>query len=271
MIGEVINVIRTAALLLVFVGVNAYAAAAQVPQTAPAPPPAGEPKPAATVIEPRAQSPVVPPPAVQESVASPAPVAALPPLAGAELRRRREAIDALEGMLPTKVKSGAKDTMREIEAVTPGLNLLTTSAPRARGFHLEGYGVFFYVEIPGVRPSVASLVEQMQRERERGGSSGSASRAAAAGSPVPLDPNALYTDAVKRQLIDALLDWSQPLDLRPSEWLTIAARDGDEPIPNVIYESITMVLRVRGSDLAEFRAGRISRADMLKRVEVRGF
>ena len=139
MIGEVINVIRTAALLLVFVGVTACAAAAQVPQTAPAPPPAGEPKPpAATVIEPRAQSPVAPPPAVQESVAAPAPVAALPPLAGAELRRRREAIDALEGMLPTKVKSGAKDTMREIEAVTPGLNLLTTSAPRARGFHLEG-------------------------------------------------------------------------------------------------------------------------------------
>jgi len=264
-------VIRTAASLLVFVTVSACAAAAQVPQTQPAPPPApvADPKPAAApAIEPAAQSPVVTPPAAPESVTVPAPVVALPPLAGAELRRRREAIDALEGMLPTKVKSGAKDTMREIEAVTPGLNLLTTSAPRARGFHLEGYGVFFYVEIPGVRPSVASLVEQMQRERERGAS---ASRAAAGNAVVPLDPNALYTDAVKRQLIDALLDWSQPLDLRPSEWLTIAARDGDEPIPNVIYESITMVLRVRGSDLAEFRAGRISRADMLKRVEVRGF
>jgi len=227
-----------------------------------------DPKPAAAPVEPAAQSPVVTPPAAPESVIAPAPVSALPPLAGAELRRRREAIDALEGMLPTKVKSGAKDTMREIEAVTPGLNLLTTSAPRARGFHLEGYGVFFYVEIPGVRPSVASLVEQMQRERERGAS---ASRASAGSGAVPLDPNALYTDAVKRQLIDALLDWSQPLDLRPTEWLTIAARDGDEPIPNVIYESITMVLRVRGSDLADFRAGRISRADMLKRVEVRGF
>ena len=74
-----------------------------------------------------------------------------------------------------------------------------------------------------------------------------------------------------RQLIDALLDWSGGLDLRPSEWLTIAARDGDEPIPNVIYESITMVIRVRGGDLADFRAGRISRPEMLKRVEVRGF
>ena len=32
-----------------------------------------------------------------------------------------------------------------------------------------------------------------------------------------------------------------------------------------------MVLRVRGGDLVEFRAGRISREEMLKRVEVRGF
>jgi len=176
----------------------------------------------------------------------------------------------MEGMLPTKVRSGAKETMREIEAVQPGLNLLTTSAPRARGFHLEGYGVFFYVEIPGVRPSVASIVEQLQRERDRGDRGAAASRAAANG-PVAFDPNAMYTEAVKRQLIDALLDYSQPLELRANEWLTIAARDGDEPIPNVIYESITMVLRVRGADLAEFRAGRITREEMLKRVEVRGF
>ena len=68
-----------------------------------------------------------------------------------------------------------------------------------------------------------------------------------------------------------MLDYSQPLDLRPNEWLTVAARDGDEPIPNAIYESITMVVRARGSDLADFRAGRLTREEMLKRVEVRGF
>ena len=88
---------------------------------------------------------------------------------------------------------------------------------------------------------------------------------------MPFDPNASYTDAVKRQLIDAMLDYSSPLELRPNEWLTIAARDGDPPIPTVIYESITMVVRARGADLAEFRAGRLSREEMLKRVEVRGF
>ncbi|MEO6235350.1 MAG: hypothetical protein ABIQ52_00010 [Vicinamibacterales bacterium] len=250
-------------------GVGACVASAQPPQTAPpAPPPATEPKPAPSPVPapPAGQMPLV---STSETPAAVVP-ALLAPLAGADLKRRREAIDAMEGMLPTRVRSGAKDTMDQMQAVQPGMNLFTTSAPRARGFHLEGYGVFFYVEIPGVRPSVASIVEQLQRERERN-ERGSASRAAAGSGPVSFDPNAVYTEAVKRQLIDALLDWSGGLDLRPSEWLTIAARDGDEPIPNVIYESITMVIRVRGADLADFRAGRISRPEMLKRVEVRGF
>lgn len=243
---------------------GSHAAGAQEPPVVP--PPVQAPKP---------QVPTEAPPSPEMLVARPpvAPsVGGVPaPLSGGEWRRRRDAIDAMEGMLPTKVRSGAKETMREIESVQPGLNLLTTSAPRARGFHLEGYGVFFYVEIPGVRPSVASIVEQLARERDRTDRGAAASRANASGGPVSFDPNAMYTEAVKRQLIDALLDYSQPLELRANEWLTIAARDGDEPIPNVIYESITMVLRVRGGDLVEFRAGRISRDEMLKRVEVRGF
>ena len=69
----------------------------------------------------------------------------------------------MEGVLPSKVRAAGKDTMREMEAVQQGaVNLLTNSSPRARGFHLEGYGVFFYVEIPGVRASAASAFEQIQ-------------------------------------------------------------------------------------------------------------
>lgn len=252
---------RKAGLLFAIVVAAAGVASAQETQPPQNPPPTQQNPP------PTAQpTPIAAPPAIAPAADMPA------PLSAAELRRRRNAIDAMEGALPTAVRNGAKETMREIEAVSPGMNFITNSAPRARGFHLEGYGVFFYVEIPGVRPSVASLVNQLERERERNRlpDRGSASRAAAE-TPAVFDPNASYTEAVKRQLIDAMLDWSTPLDLRPYEWLTIAARDGDEPIPTVIYESITMIVRARGSDLADFRAGRITRDEMLKRVEVRGF
>ena len=246
--------IRKAGLLFAFVVAAAGVASAQETQPPQNPPPATQ-------------------PVVAPSTPPPAPVAAVPtPLSLPELQRRRDAIDAMEGSLPKKVHAAARETMREMEAVQQAaVNLFTNSAPRARGFHLEGYGVFFYVEIPGVRASVASAFEQLQRSKERVDRAAGASRAAETGVPLPFDANAAYTESVKRQLIDAMLDYSQPLDLRPYEWLTIAARDGDEPIPNVIYESITMVVRARASDLADFRAGRITRDEMLKRVEVRGF
>ena len=249
------NVSRQAGFFLVLVLGATGVVSAQQAQNPPPPP------------TPPAQVPVVAPPPAPANDATVVPIA----LSVAELRSRREAIDAMEGMLPTKVKAAAKDTMREMEAVQQAaVNLFTNSSPRARGFHLEGYGVFFYVEIPGVRASVASAFEQIQRSRQPL-DRGTASRAAESTTPIPFDANAAYTDAVKRQLIDAMLTYSQPLDLRSNEWLTIAARDADEPIPNVIYESITMVVRARGSDLADFRAGRLTREEMLKRVEIRGF
>jgi len=257
------NVSRKAGIFLVLVLGVANVASAQEAQNPPPPPPVQTP----------VKAPTTPPPATTSTPSADAALIPIP-LSISELRRRREAIDAMEGMLPTKVKAAAKDTMREMEAVQQAaVNLFTNSSPRARGFHLEGYGVFFYVEIPGVRASVASAFEQLQKSRlpldrvDRG----TASRAAENATPLAFDANASYTDAVKRQLVDAMLDYSQPLDLRPDEWLTIAARDGDEPIPNVIYESITMVVRARGSDLADFRAGRLTREQMLKRVELRGF
>ncbi len=94
---------------------------------------------------------------------------------------------------------------------------------------------------------------------------------AAAPSPAVLrDPNALYTETVKNALIDAMLDYSGPMGIQPDEWLTIAARDAEGPLsPGEPYDAVTIVLRIKGSDLAAFRADRITRDEARKRVEVR--
>ena len=68
-----------------------------------------------------------------------------------------------------------------------------------------------------------------------------------------------------------MLTYSIGLDLKGDEWLTIVARDGDEPSTGAVYESITVVIRVRGNDLADFHAKRLSRDEVIKRVRVRGF
>lgn len=81
-----------------------------------------------------------------------------------------------------------------------------------------------------------------------------------------------YTESVKHALIDAMLDFSGPMAIGADEWLTVAARDAYGPIAaGEIYDAMTVVLRVKGSDLAAFRADRLTREEARKRVEVREF
>ena len=46
---------------------------------------------------------------------------------------------------------------------------------------------------------------------------------------VPDDPGAAYTDAVRDALLDAMLSYSQQLAIGAEEWLTVAARDAQQP------------------------------------------
>jgi len=86
------------------------------------------------------------------------------------------------------------------------------------------------------------------------------------------DPGAAYTAEVKDALIDAMLDYSGRVGIAPGEWLTIAARDSHGPsFPGEPYDAMTIVLRLKGSDLADFRAERITREEARKRVEVLEF
>jgi hypothetical protein len=89
------------------------------------------------------------------------------------------------------------------------------------------------------------------------------------------DPNRAYTESVQAALIDAMIDYSAPMRLAESDWLTVAARDNeprDTFAPQDPYEEVvTILLRIKGSDLAAYRAGKIDREEAKRRVEVREF
>ena len=88
------------------------------------------------------------------------------------------------------------------------------------------------------------------------------------------DPSEAYTQEVKAALIDAMVENSGPLTIAPDEWLTIAARDNvqiDRFTPGDPSEVSTIVLRIKGSDLAAYRAGRITLDEVRARVDVREF
>jgi hypothetical protein len=83
-----------------------------------------------------------------------------------------------------------------------------------------------------------------------------------------------YTREVKAALIDAMIEHSGPLGLVPEEWLTVAARDNvprDPLIPGDATDFSTIIFRVKGSDLAAFRAGRVTLEEARQKVEVREY
>ena len=88
-----------------------------------------------------------------------------PPGRRAQQLQARFQIGAMEGVLERAVQMGAQKLRMQVQAVAPDL-LFITGAPRARGFWLDGYGVFFDVDVPAIRRSLAwsfRMLEQADR------------------------------------------------------------------------------------------------------------
>jgi hypothetical protein len=259
-----------------------------------------------------------------------------------EQMRARFQIAAMEGVLETAVQLGARRLRQQVQAVSPDM-LFIAGAARAKGFWLEGYGVFFDVDVPAMRRSVAwqfraldrgerSAAAAMQSIRHRltsvsdpqarrdiedalrrlersvgpvqlppgvmppdsppagarvsstetvapgvveGASAGESEvRSPELATPAVLDdPGRAYTSEVQTALIDAMLDFGPPIPVSDGEWLTIAARDNDDSRlgGGDPYDVSTILLRIRGSDLAAYRAKQITREDAVKRVEIREY
>jgi len=93
---------------------------------------------------------------------------ALPVVASAQLRppdeqRRSDQIQLMEGVLSKAVRLGAAEVNRRMQSIDPTLTVITGQA-RARGFVLEGYGIFFDVEVPTMSASAAWSMMTVQRD-----------------------------------------------------------------------------------------------------------
>lgn len=242
-----------------------------------------------------------------------------------DVQRRRDQIQLMEGVLSRAVRLGAEQVNRRMQQLDPTMTVITGQA-RARGFVLEGYGVFFDVEVPTMSASAVWSMITVQRDVQVANSLDSLRRALEAMpdgpkvqeaeqalqrvarqvGPIPQpqaqtqapglssvgvtqastivpavptepqepmdDPDRQYTDAVKASLIDAMLDHSLSMDLAPDEWLTVAARQSEGPLgSNQLFDVSTIVLRVKGSDLAVYAADRTKRDEVRERVDVRVF
>jgi hypothetical protein len=90
--------------------------------------------------------------------------------------------------------------------------------------------------------------------------------------PILDDPEEAYRVEVINALMNAMLDYSRGLNLGADEWLTVGARRDDSPrVGWGDSDARTIQIRVRGSDLAAFLGGQLSRDEARRRIEVRLF
>lgn len=239
-----------------------------------------------------------------------------------QVREARYQIGQMERLLEGAVEHGATAMRDRLQAVMPADMLLTDNA-RARGFRLDGYGVFFDVEVPDLGGSLAwslrtldqndlGLDAALQTLRQAAGNdvnlqqalkrvelqmspmgasmpaqpggatavqaSGSAPAPAApagravANDPVLANPDEAYRTEIREALIDAMLEHSRGLNIAADERLTVAARRSDDrPRLGIDTDARTVVLSMRGADLAAFLGGQLSPQEARGRVEVRVF
>ena len=238
--------------------------------------------------------------------------------------KARQRISMMEGVLERAVSNGADNMVRQMKAVMGDAPMLT-GMPEVRGFRLDGYGVFFDVEVPALRLPVtwplrymfrdtretmgivnelrAMMVESEPRQRDRlaqvvrqleqqaqspqalrstgriGAASAPAVQVGGVGGQAQTpdagtydNPEEHYTREIKAALVDAMIENSGPIAIGPEEWLTIAARDNvprDPLIPTDTADTRTVLFRLKGSDLAAYRAGRATLEETQKKVETR--
>lgn len=89
-------------------------------------------------------------------------VSAQVPVAGKAAQvKARQRVFMMEGVLERAVQLGVDNLRRRVRAVMPDDALLQGGVAQVRGFPLEGYGVFFDIEVPALRQSLAWSMRTM--------------------------------------------------------------------------------------------------------------
>lgn len=86
-----------------------------------------------------------------------------PPQNDADPIKARQRISMMEGVLERAVSNGAESMLRQVKTVMSDLPMMT-GLPEARGFRLDGYGVFFDVEVPALRLPVTWPLRMLYRD-----------------------------------------------------------------------------------------------------------
>ncbi len=199
--------------------------------------------------------------AAEQTPARPAPATA------AQIQARQQ-ISSFEAALENAVRSGAQMLDQRLQASSAANMVMLAGLARARGFRLEDYGVLFDVEFPSMRRSMVWSMQELERA-----STGKPRQAGETTSSV--QPREIYQAEITEALITAILDFPGAVGVGAAEWLTVAARESVVDrrfVPGDPADTaITVILRVKGSDLSALRDRTLTREEARKRVEIKQY
>ena len=175
----------------------------------------------------------------------------------------RQQMASFEGALENAVRQGTQLFDQRLQTVTAANWVMLAGLTRARGFRLDDYGVVFDVEFPSMRRSMVWSFQELQRA-----SSGQANQET-------IQPREIYQTEITNALVNAIVDYTGSIVAGPGEWLTVAARESvvdRRLVPRDPSDAaITVILRIKGSDLQAARDGSLSREEARKKVDVKSY
>ncbi len=228
----------------------------------------------------------------------------------AEPSQLRYQLRVVERVFEEAVEHSARNFASSMEESTPGAARFMGNTG-AHGFRLDGYGLFFDVQIPVLRTSLSWVFRHLNRRRDGLGptlqslrehvrSLGNVdvqdsleealrrfeslvgyppplppqrSEAPTMPSPPDVDPGEMYAVAIRDALANAILDYTGLLPLAANEWLTVATTSSGNRADSLTDESraLGLMLRVRGNVLIALRQGEMARSEALSRIEYSEF
>ena len=207
----------------------------------------------------------------------------------------KEQVNRFEEMLRLAIKEAGTQLARQAEAMQPAtqtkVQISFSTAPVVSGVVIPNVGPVFDVQIPAILSSNLAILKmwsefpktyQGGQQITQGGQqvSTTSDRVAATRMPnpdpmgpavAPFDPVRVYTTTARDKLIEALLDWSNMLPLKPGEQVTIVAKDmlDVQPAQPTDLSSRAfrqLILSIKSEDLLAFRQGKITRDEAKQKI-----
>ena len=218
----------------------------------------------------------------------------------AESSQLRYQLRVVERAFEEAVEHSARNFASSMEEATPGAARFMGNTG-AHGFRLDGYGLFFDVQIPVLRRSLSWVFRHLNRGPSELGPALQSLRQhmrsfdnvdvrdsleealrsieSLVGHPSPpppppdVDPREVYSMEIRDALANAMLDYTDSLPLAANEWLTVATTSSGNRAdsPTDLPRGLGLMLRVPGRVLIALRQGEMARSEALNRIEYSEF